>query len=197
MFLMQMDRSRRTVTCKVGYFGPGLSGKRSNLERLYDALPASERGEQRRGIHLGGLMHAIDIWPSTVEIVPGHETRFHVCAHSGSDYEPKLITALVAGVDAVVFVADSQRERKDADIESLERFLRVFEDHGIEFATLPYVLQLNKRDVRGVMPVDEMKADLVRKGEPVIEAIAVDGVGVLETFQALIEQLRRVDRDGA
>ena len=102
------------------------------------------------------------------------------------DASRKLI---LRGVDGVVFVADSQEERMDANVEALENLQDNLKEHGYDFGRMPYVLQLNKRDLPNVLAVDALKKDLLKKDEPVIEAIAFQGVGVFETLKSVAKQV--------
>jgi signal recognition particle receptor subunit beta len=102
------------------------------------------------------------------------------------DASRKLI---LKGVDGVVFVADSQRERMDANLESLWNLEENLKSHGYDFSKIPYALQLNKRDLPDVLSVDELKRELGRKDEPIIEAVAPKGVGVFETLKAVAKQV--------
>jgi len=102
------------------------------------------------------------------------------------DASRKLI---LKGVDGVVFVADSQEERMDANIESLWNLEQNLKSHGYDLMKIPYVLQLNKRDLPNAMPVEELKKELMRKGEPVFEAVAYKGIGVFDTLKAVAKQV--------
>jgi hypothetical protein len=102
------------------------------------------------------------------------------------DASRKLI---LRGVDGVVFVADSQAERADANVEALDNLARNLQEHGYDFATIPYVLQFNKRDLPTVLSVDEMKSQLCRREEPTFESVACDGLGVFETLKEIARQV--------
>lgn len=92
---------------------------------------------------------------------------------------------ILKGADGVVFVADSQEERMDANLETLENLQEHLKEHGLSFEKIPYVMQLNKRDLPDILPVEELKEKLRRKDEPVLEAVAVNGLGVFETLRDL------------
>jgi signal recognition particle receptor subunit beta len=102
------------------------------------------------------------------------------------DASRKLI---LRGVDGVVFVADSQEDRMDANLEALENLQENLQEHGYDFTKIPYVLQLNKRDLPSAMPVDDLKKELVKRGEPVFEAVAFQGTGVFETLKEVARQV--------
>ena len=102
------------------------------------------------------------------------------------DASRKLI---LRGVDGVVFVADSQQERMDANLEAMDNLQENLAEHGYDFAQIPYVLQLNKRDLPNVLPADSLRRELMKKGEPVYEAIACQGTGVFETLKEIARQV--------
>jgi hypothetical protein len=115
--------------------------------------------------------------------VRGFKTRFHLYTVPGQVFYEASRKLILKGADGVVFVADSQEERLDANLETLDNLRDNLKDHGLDFATIPYVLQLNKRDLPGVMSVEELKKHLQVKGEPVTEAVAITGQGVFETLK--------------
>jgi len=93
------------------------------------------------------------------------------------------------GVDGVVFVADSQQERMDANIEALDNLQDNLKEHGYDLHKIPYVLQLNKRDLPNILPVEVLTKELQRKQEPIFEAIAFQGPGVFETLKEIARQV--------
>ena len=115
----------------------------------------------------------------------GFKTRFHLYTVPGQVFYDASRKLILKGVDGVIFVADSQVERMDANVESLENLQANLKAQGYDLMTIPYVLQLNKRDLSNVVPVDEMVRGLRRKREPVIEAVAAKGTGVFETLKGV------------
>jgi len=124
-----------------------------------------------------------DFLPLDLGTVRGFKTRFHLYTVPGQVFYDASRKLILRGVDGIVFVADSQEERLDANIEALDNLAQNLSEHNYDFQKIPYVLQLNKRDLPNILPVDELKQRLVRKGETVFEAIAFQGVGVLETLK--------------
>src|SRR5216110_3830351 len=116
--------------------------------------------------------------PLELGTVRGFKTRFHLYTVPGQVFYEASRKLILKGVDGVVFVADSQEERMDANIESLYNLEENLRTYGYELMKLPYVLQLNKRDLPNVIPTDELAAELRRKEEPVVEAVAATGAGV-------------------
>ena len=119
----------------------------------------------------------------------GFKTRFHLYTVPGQVFYDASRKLILKGVDGVVFVADSQRERMDANVESLFNLEANLKQHGYELTKLPYVLQLNKRDLPNVVGVDDLRAELARKDEPVFEAVASKGNGVFDTLKAVAKQV--------
>ena len=113
----------------------------------------------------------------------GFRTRFHLYTVPGQVFYDASRKLILRGVDGVVFVADSQEERLDANIEALDNLNENLKEQGYDFKKIPYVLQLNKRDLPSAMPVEELQRELVRKGEPAFEAVAFQGKGVFETLK--------------
>jgi len=121
--------------------------------------------------------------------VRGFKTRFHLYTVPGQVFYDASRKLILRGVDGVVFVADSQEERMDANVEALENLQDNLKEHGYEFSKIPYVLQLNKRDLPNAMPCDTLRKELVKKGEPSFEAVAFQGVGVFETLKEVARQV--------
>ena len=114
-----------------------------------------------------------DFLPLDLGTVRGFKTRLHLYTVPGQVFYEASRKLILKGADGVVFVADSQEERLDANLETLENLREHLKEHNLDFATIPYVLQLNKRDLPGILPVDELTKKLQEKGEPIIEAVAV------------------------
>jgi signal recognition particle receptor subunit beta len=104
---------------------------------------------------------------------------------------------ILKGADGVVFVADSQEERMDANLETLENLQENLKDHGLNFNTIPYALQLNKRDLPNILPVEELTKHLQAKGEPVVEGVAITGMGVFETLKEVAKLVLAELKKGA
>jgi mutual gliding-motility protein MglA len=128
--------------------------------------------------------------------VRGFKTRFHLYTVPGQVYYDASRKLILKGVDGVVFVADSQEERMDANIESLYNLEENMKSQGYDLAQVPYVLQFNKRDLPNVCSVEELTAELQRKGEPTYEAVASKGIGVFDTLKAIAKQVLTELRKG-
>jgi len=179
----------REINCKIVYYGPGLGGKTTNLQFIYE-----KTGEQQKGKMISLATETertlfFDFLPLDLGTVRGFKTRIHLYTVPGQVFYDASRKLILRGVDGVVFVADSQEERMDANVEALENLQENLKEHGYDFNRIPYVLQLNKRDLPNVLPVETLKKDLLKKDEPVIEAVAFQGVGVFETLKAVAKQV--------
>jgi len=179
----------REINCKIVYYGPGLGGKTTNLQYLYDITSAENRGKL---ISLATEMDRtlfFDFLPLDLGQIRGLRTRFHIYTVPGQVFYDASRKLILRGVDGVVFVADSQEERLDANLESISNLDLNLKENGFDLAKIPYVLQLNKRDLPNVMPVEQLTKLLAVKGEPVFEAVAPRGEGVLDTLKAVARQV--------
>jgi signal recognition particle receptor subunit beta len=134
--------------------------------------------------------------PLELGTVRGFKTRFHLYTVPGQVFYDASRKLILKGVDGVVFVADSQEERMDANVESLYNLEENLQTQGYDLMKLPYVLQLNKRDLPNIIPADELAAELRRKEEPVVEAVAASGAGVFDTLKAVAKQVLTELRKG-
>ncbi|MBI4748946.1 MAG: GTPase domain-containing protein [Acidobacteria bacterium] len=187
--MLAVDHQKKELHCKVVYYGPGLAGKVSNVLSLYNSV----RPEFRSKL----VTHETDIaseltfhFPAGMFKTPnGYTLHFHFYTTPGAVCCPSNQKMILENVDGVIFVADSQPERMYANLEVLKLLKENLLALGIDFQTLPYVLQLNKRDIPGSLSVEELTARLRCKNEPVFEAVAFKGIGVAETFKALARQI--------
>src|SRR5579884_917577 len=130
-----------------------------------------------------------DFLPLDVGTVRGFKTRFHLYTVPGQVFYDASRKLILRGVDGVVFVADSQPERMDANLEALDNLQDNLKEQGYEFETIPYVLQLNKRDLPNAISTDALRRELQRRDEPIFEAIASQGTGVFETLKEVAKQV--------
>jgi signal recognition particle receptor subunit beta len=179
----------REINCKIVYYGPGLGGKTTNLQLVYDKTADKQKGKMISLATETDRTLFFDFLPLDLGTVRGFKTRFHLYTVPGQVFYDASRKLILRGVDGVVFVADSQEERMDANIEALDNLQENLKEHGYEFAKIPYVLQLNKRDLPNALPIEQLKKELVRKGEPVYEAVAFQGTGVFETLKDVAKQV--------
>jgi mutual gliding-motility protein MglA len=173
----------REINCKLVYYGPGLGGKTANLQWIYDNTGTNLKGKMISLATETDRTLFFDFLPLDLGTVRGFKTRLHLYTVPGQVFYEASRKLILKGADGVVFVADSQEERLDANLETLENLKEHLKEHKLEFNNIPYVLQLNKRDLPNVMKQDALCKHLRLKGEPVVEAVAVSGNGVFETLR--------------
>lgn len=178
-----LNYSTKEINFKIVYYGPGLSGKTTNIKTIYTKVKQENKGKLVSLATETERTLFFDFFPLDLGTIKGYKVKFHLYTVPGQIYYSSSRKLIMKGVDGVVFVADSQRERFEANIESLQDMLENLKEYNLDFATLPYVLQLNKRDLPNIMPANEMIAQLRKRDEPVIEAISIQGDGVIETLK--------------
>jgi mutual gliding-motility protein MglA len=179
----------REINCKIVYYGPGLGGKTTNLQYVYQITSPENKGKMISLATETERTLFFDFLPIDLGQIRGFRTRFHLYTVPGQVFYDSSRKLILKGVDGVVFVADSQEERMDANIESVSNLAQNLKEHGFDINKIPYVLQLNKRDMPNAISVEDLKQQLLIKGEPVIEAVAPQGIGVLATLKAVARQV--------
>jgi signal recognition particle receptor subunit beta len=180
-----VDFSAREIHCKIVYYGPGLCGKTKNLQFLHERTSPSRRGQLISLATPNERTLFFDFLPLDVGSLRGFQTRLHLYTVPGQVFYDAARRAILRGVDGIVFVADSQEARLAANVESIRNLEKNLRAQGYEIAEIPYVLQLNKRDLSTAMPAAELSRRLAIKGEPTLEATAATGAGVFETLRAI------------
>jgi signal recognition particle receptor subunit beta len=179
----------REINCKIVYYGPGLGGKTTNLQFIFEKTSDKQKGKMISLATETDRTLFFDFLPLDLGTVRGFKTRFHLYTVPGQVFYDASRKLLLRGVDGVVFVADSQFERMDANVEALENLQENLKEHGYDFMKIPYVLQLNKRDLPNALPVEQLKRELVKRSEPVFESVACHGIGVFETLKDVARQV--------
>jgi signal recognition particle receptor subunit beta len=179
----------REINCKIVYYGPGLGGKTTNLQYVYQITSPENKGKMISLATETERTLFFDFLPIDLGQIRGFRARFHLYTVPGQVFYDSSRRLILKGVDGVVFVADSQEERFDANLESLSNLDENLKEQGFDLDKIPYVLQLNKRDLPNALPADELKQQLLVKGEPVFEAVATQGTGVLNTLKAVARQV--------
>lgn len=179
----------REINCKIVYYGAGLGGKTTNLQYVFDKTTDKSKGKMISLATETDRTLFFDFLPLDLGTVRGFKTRFHLYTVPGQVFYDASRKLILRGVDGVVFVADSQEERMDANVEALENLKDNLKEHGYDFGKIPYVLQLNKRDLPTALPVENLKKELQKRGEPVLEAVAYQGTGVFETLKEVARQV--------
>lgn len=180
-----INYASREINCKIVYYGPGLCGKTTNLQFVYQKTAPDARGKMISLATETERTLFFDFLPLALGEIRGFKTRFHLYTVPGQVFYDASRKLILKGVDGVVFVADSQEERSDANIESLDNLRFNLKEQGYDLDNLPYVVQYNKRDLPNSMPIDEMRRDLNPTNVPDFEACATTGEGVFETLKAV------------
>jgi hypothetical protein len=180
-----INYASREINCKIVYYGPGLGGKTTNLQFIYEKTNPTNKGQLISLATETDRTLFFDFLPLDLGNVRGFRTRFHLYTVPGQVFYDASRKLILKGVDGVVFVADSQDARMDANIESLDNLKVNLRENGFDLATVPYALQFNKRDLPSAVPMEEMYKSLNVKGEPTFEAVATTGAGVFETLKAV------------
>jgi signal recognition particle receptor subunit beta len=179
----------REINCKIVYYGAGLGGKTTNLQYIFDKTNEKQKGKMISLATETDRTLFFDFLPLDLGTVRGFKTRFHLYTVPGQVFYDASRKLILRGVDGVVFVADSQEERMDANVEAIDNLADNLKEHGYDFGKIPYVLQLNKRDMPTALPVEDLTKQLVRRGEPTFEAVAPVGTGVFETLKEVARQV--------
>ncbi len=182
-----INYAAREINCKIVYYGPGLGGKTTNIQYVYDRTGAATKGKLISLATESDRTLFFDFLPIEFGAIRGFRTRFHLYTVPGQVFYDASRKLILKGMDGVVFVADSQEVRMDANVESIRNLGENLKEHGYDLKRVPYVLQLNKRDLPSAVPVPEMTAALRVKDEPVFEAIATRGVGVFDTLKSIVK----------
>jgi signal recognition particle receptor subunit beta len=184
-----INYASREINCKIVYYGPGLGGKTTNLQWVYDNANRDSRGKLISLATETERTLFFDFLPLDLGSVRGFRTRFHLYTVPGQVFYDASRKLILRGVDGLVFVADSQAARADANLESLRNLAENLRQHGQDLERVPYVLQLNKRDLPGALPAEALVRQLRVKNEQVFEAVAVRGTGVFETLKAVVRMV--------
>ena len=182
-----INYAAREINCKIVYYGPGLGGKTTNIQYVYDRTGSATKGKLISLATESDRTLFFDFLPIEFGAIRGFRTRFHLYTVPGQVFYDASRKLILKGMDGVVFVADSQEVRMDANLESIRNLEENLKEHGYDLKRVPYVLQLNKRELPTAVPVPEMIAALRVKNEPVFEAIATRGVGVFDTLKSIVK----------
>ncbi len=180
-----INYAAREINCKIVYYGPGLGGKTTNLKWIYGKSNPTSRGKLISLATETDRTLFFDFLPLDLGTIRGFKTRFHLYTVPGQVFYDASRKLILRGVDGVVFVADSQAARMEANVESLHNLQANLKEQGYDLNKIPYVLQLNKRDMATAVPVEEMKRQILLRNEPVFEAVAQTGIGVFDTLKAI------------
>ena len=180
-----INYSSREINCKIVYYGPGLCGKTTNLQYIYNKTNSETKGKLISLSTETDRTLFFDFLPLSLGEIRGFKTRFHLYTVPGQVFYDASRKLILKGVDGVVFVADSQMERMEANLESIENLKVNLAEQGYDLSKLPYVVQYNKRDLPNVVAVDELKKVINLRNVPEFSAVAPTGVGVFDTLKAV------------
>ncbi len=184
-----INYSSREINCKIVYYGPGLCGKTTNLQFIYKKTSPQQKGKLISLATETERTLFFDFLPIALGDIRGFKVRFHLYTVPGQVFYAASRKLILKGVDGAVFVADSQIERTDANIESLEDLKINLAEQGYELERLPFTIQYNKRDLANIIPVAELERLLNPDGVPAFEAVATEGIGVFETLKSIGKQV--------
>jgi signal recognition particle receptor subunit beta len=180
-----INYASREINCKIVYYGPGLCGKTTNLQYIFDKTNPAAKGKLISLATETDRTLFFDFLPLELGTVRGFKTRFHLYTVPGQVFYDASRKLILKGVDGVVYVGDSQMERMEANIESLENLGTNLQEQGYDLNKLPYVVQYNKRDLPNAIPMAELEEALNPTKVPEFEACATSGAGVFDTLKAV------------
>ena len=175
----------REINCKLVYYGPGLCGKTTNLQYIYERTSPDAKGKMISLATETERTLFFDFLPLALGEIRGFKTRFHLYTVPGQVFYDASRKLILKGVDGVVFVADSQIERMEANLESVENLRVNLAEQGYDLAKVPYVVQYNKRDLPSAVTIQELHQALNPRNVPAFSAIAPTGVGVFDTLKSV------------
>ncbi len=189
----------REITCKIVYYGPGRSGKTTNLQYVYSQVPEDRKGRMVSLATQTDRTLFFDFLPLDLGTISGFTTKFQLYTVPGQVYYNATRKLVLQGADGVVFVADSQLRQLDENLESLQNLHANILEHGVDIRTLPMVLQFNKQDLPPelILTPPELDEALNFRGLPTFAADALHGTGVFETLKGIAADVLRKLSDGS
>ncbi|MBF0311856.1 MAG: gliding-motility protein MglA [Oligoflexia bacterium] len=179
----------KEINCKIVYYGPGLGGKTSNIQHVYKKTNSQAKGKLITLNTKNERTLFFDFLPLDLGEIRGFKTRFHLYTVPGQAFYEASRKLILRGVDGLVFVADSQLERMEENLESFTGLEQYLDEQGIDLSRLPYVVQWNKRDLPNISSLEEMRKKLNPKRVPDFEAVATTGEGVFETLKMVSKMI--------
>lgn len=185
--MVSINYATREVCCKIVYYGPGLSGKTTNLQVVHQKVPQNTRGKLISLATEADRTLYFDFLPINIGSINGFAAKFQLYTVPGQVYYNATRKLVLRGVDGVVFVADSQADKHDDNMESLSNLIENLQEYGYDVNELPIVIQYNKTDLPTALSKEELDAKLNENNWPSYTAAAVDGVGVFDTLKAIMK----------
>ncbi len=187
--MSMINYASREINCKIVYYGTGLGGKTTNLEHVYSRVDPETRGKMISLATEADRTLFFDFLPVDLGSIRGFKTRFHLYTVPGQVYYNASRKLILKGVDGIIFVADSQLDRTEANIEAMHNLYENLDSYGYDLSRIPFVIQYNKRDLDRIATVEKLRQELNPMGVPDYEAIAIEGQGVFETLRAVSKQV--------
>ncbi len=184
-----INYSSREINCKIVYYGPGLCGKTTNLQFIYRKTNPEQKGKLISLATETERTLFFDFLPLALGDIKGFRVRFHLYTVPGQVFYAASRKLILKGVDGVVFVSDSQMERMEANMESIDDLRVNLAEQGYDLDKLPFTIQHNKRDLPSAAPLEEMNRLINPNGIQWFEAVATQGTGVFETLKAVARQV--------
>lgn len=187
--MVSINYATREVSCKIVYYGPGLSGKTTNLQYVHQKVPSDTKGKLISLATDADRTLYFDFLPINIGTINGFAAKFQLYTVPGQVYYNATRKLVLRGVDGLVFVADSQPDKMDENIESLNNLKENLAEYGYGIEEIPIVIQYNKQDLPGVLSPDEMRNVLNPKGGPEFKASATEGFGVFDTLKCILKMV--------
>jgi hypothetical protein len=184
-----INYSSREINVKIVYYGPGLCGKTTNLQFIYRRTNPDQKGKLISLATETERTLFFDFLPLALGDIKGFKIRFHLYTVPGQVFYAASRKLILKGVDGIVFVADSQIERMESNMESIDDLRINLAEQGYELDKLPFTIQYNKRDLPNIVPVEDMDRVLNPRNVQWFEGVAVTGKGVFETLKAIAKQV--------
>ncbi len=199
--MVQINFALKEVNCKVVFYGPGMSGKTTNLEIVHQKAPEEHKGELTSISTDGDRTLFFDFMPLDLGKIAGMQTKFQLYTVPGQVYYNSTRKLVLQGVDGVIFIADSNPDKMAENIESYENLIENLIEYGKDVRDLPHVIQYNKRDLPNALSVEELDRQLNKFGVPTFEAVANTGEGVFPTLKTLagmvLQSINKSEKSGS
>lgn len=200
-----IDYANKEISCKIVYYGPGLCGKTTNLQLIHRDVPGINKTNLVSLATEKDRTLFFDFLPVTLGEIKGFKIRFQLYTVPGQVYYNATRKLVLSGVDGIVYVVDSQRSKLQENLDMMQNLRENLAEYRMDLATIPMVLQYNKRDLPGILSVEELQRAMNPRGLPWFEAVAVQGIGVKETLKAIAtltlsrigKRTQAAPRDGA
>ncbi|MCA1927074.1 MAG: GTPase domain-containing protein [Calditerrivibrio sp.] len=180
-----INYATKEINFKIVYYGPGLCGKTTNLQYIYEKTAEDQKGKMISLATETERTLFFDFMPMKLGEIKGFKVRLHLYTVPGQIFYDASRKLILKGADGVVFVADSQVDRMDANLDSLDNLIDNLREQGFDYDTIPLVMQWNKRDLKDIVPVEELEHALNKRKVESYEAVALNGTGVFETLKAI------------